>query len=47
MPLLETMAIFGQLQVKAEGIEWFAQGLWMTINWQGELLVRVMNERQP
>ncbi len=39
-PLLATRALYGQLQVKTEGIEWFAQGLWMTINWQGELLVR-------
>lgn len=45
-PLLATMVIFGQLQVKAEGIEWFAQGLWMTITWQGELLVRG-DERAP
>ena len=40
VPLLATMALYGHLQVKTEGIEWFAQGLWMTINWQGELLVR-------
>jgi hypothetical protein len=40
VPFLAALSVYGHLQVKTEGIEWLAQGLQMTITWQGELLAR-------